>query len=67
MQDNQKDMDAYIEAGSKLLDIRIAPEHRPGVKQFLLLAQDMAKTLDSAPLDETDSALAPVFRLPDPE
>lgn len=67
MQVNQKYMDAYIDASANILNIRIAPEHRPGVKQFLLLAQDMAKTLDSAPLDETDSALAPVFRLPDPE
>ncbi len=61
------ELDAFLEAAAKAADLGIAPEHRPGARRFLTLAASMAAVLDRAPLDEDELALAPVFRLPEPE
>lgn len=58
------DLEAYVDAVSAMLDIGIAEDHRPGVVRFLGLAAEMAAILDSAPLDDDELALAPVFLPP---
>ncbi len=57
--------DAYIDAVSAPIGLRVAAEHRPGVTRFLVLATEMAAVLDGVALDEDDLALAPVFTPPD--
>jgi len=58
------DLEAYVDAVSAMLDIGISEDHRPGVVRFLGLAAEMAAILDSAPLDDDELALAPVFLPP---
>lgn len=60
------DLDAQIDAASALVHLTIAEACRPGVRQFLTLARQMAEVLDAVPLEDDDLALAPVFRLPRP-
>jgi hypothetical protein len=59
------DLDAYITAASAMIGIGIADEHRPGVRTFLQIAQQMAATLDTAPLDGKEFALAAVYLPPE--
>ncbi len=55
------DADALIDATAPLLQLRIAPEHRPGIKLNLKTAGKMAALIEQIPLtDETEPA--PVFR-----
>lgn len=61
------DWDAYITATSAAVGVPVAEAHRPGVARFLALAAEMAATLEAVALDEDELALAPVFRLPEPE
>ena len=48
-------------------ELPIAEAYRPGVARFLELAAEMAAVLEAVDLDDSELALAPVFRLPDPE
>ena len=59
------DIDAHIDAASGMVDLAIPEECRPGVRNFLALAAEMAVTLETMELPDDDFALAPVFRLPD--
>ncbi len=52
----------HLDAMAPVLGLRISEAQRPGVLQFLAIAQRMAAIVDGAPLDETTSELAPVFR-----
>ena len=61
------DWDAYIDVASAAVGVPVAEAHRPGVARFLALAAEMAATLEAVALDEDELALAPVFRLPEPE
>jgi hypothetical protein len=54
-------------AAAAAVGLKLDPAHLPGVTRFLMLAAEMADTLDAAPLDPDDDALAPVLRLPDME
>ena len=58
------DVEAYIAATSKAVGLTVTPEQRAGVVSFVKLAADMANTLEKASLDPSESAHAPVFRLP---
>ena len=60
-----KDIDAYIDAASALIDLEIAPASRPGVRDFLQLAAQAAALLDAVPLDEDELAPAPVYSPPE--
>lgn len=60
------DRDAQIDAASAMVGLPIAEAWRPGVRQFLTLARQMADVLEAVPLEDDDLALAPVFRLPRP-
>jgi hypothetical protein len=59
------DADAYLEAASAAVGLEVAPEHREGVKRFLAIAAEMADALETAPLDEREAALAPVYTPPE--
>jgi hypothetical protein len=60
-----KDIDAYIENASALIEIEIAPEWRPGVRTYLALAKDMSAILEAVPLNEDEFALGPVYLPPE--
>lgn len=65
-QDAAARRDAHIDAVAPLLRLPIAPEHRPGVRTHLAVAEGMAAALDAADLDPEHLALASVFRVPEP-
>jgi len=51
---------AYVDAAAKLIALPIAPEHRPGVIQFMSVVLSAAALVMEFPLpDEVESA--PVF------
>ena len=60
-------LDAWIDAVAPLLELDIAPEHRPAVRGFLKTAQEMARLLEEAPLDDAEFSQAPVYLPPDAE
>lgn len=51
----------HLEAMAQTLGLTITAEQRPGVLQFLALAQAMAEMLRTAPHDDASFELAPVF------
>lgn len=55
------DADAFIDGAAPAVGLSIDPEHREGVKKFLLIAAEMAKTLAEADLDPNEQAHAPVY------
>lgn len=55
------DLDDYIDIASGLIGLEIAHAYRPGVRRFLLVAQEMAELAEAAPLEENEFALAPVY------
>lgn len=57
-------LDTYIAAASTQLGLDIDPAYQDGVRQFYILAMEMADVLDAAPLEPHDAALAPTLRLP---
>ena len=52
---------AYIEEAAALLDLVIAPEHRPGVVENMARLRTMAELVMSLKLPE-ETELGPVFR-----
>jgi hypothetical protein len=66
---SDSELDAAIDAQCALLGLRIAPEHRAGVRQYLQLAAGMAARVMELPLgpsDESGSVFVPVAStLPD--
>jgi hypothetical protein len=55
------DADALIDAAAPLLQLRIAPEHRTGIKLNLKTASKMAALVEQVKLDD-DVEPAPVYR-----
>ncbi|CAN7257980.1 DUF4089 domain-containing protein [Devosia sp. LjRoot16] len=55
------DADALIDAAAPLLQLRIAPEHRVGIKLNLKTASKMAALVEQIKLDD-DAEPAPVYR-----
>jgi hypothetical protein len=55
------DADALIEATAPLLQLQIAPDYRPGVKQNLKTAAKMAALVQQVKLPD-DTEPAPVYR-----
>jgi hypothetical protein len=55
------DADALIDAASPLLQLKIAPEFREGVKQNLKTASKMAVLVEQVKLPD-DAESAPVYR-----
>jgi Protein of unknown function (DUF4089) len=54
------EIEAYVDATAKLIDLPIAPEHRPGVVQFTAGLFEAAALVSELPLpDEVEAA--PVF------
>ena len=55
--------EAYVDAAAAMLDLPLAPEHRPGVLRFFALAADFAAVVEAVPLDahaESAVVFAPV-------
>jgi hypothetical protein len=55
------DADALIDATAPLLQLKIAPEHRAGIKLNLKTASKMAAQIEQMKLDD-DAEPAPVYR-----
>lgn len=58
------DADAHIDAAAQAVGLNVAPEHREGVKRFLLIAAQMRDLLEEAELDPRECAPAPVYTPP---
>ncbi|MET0542722.1 MAG: DUF4089 domain-containing protein [Variovorax sp.] len=43
--------EAYVDAASAALDLKLRPDHRPGVLRFFALAAEMAALIEAVPLD----------------
>jgi hypothetical protein len=54
------DIGAYVDATAQLLQLPIAPEHRPGVLRYFGLASEMAALVNGLPLTAADEP-APAF------
>lgn len=52
----------YLDAMAPALGLTITADQRPGVLQFLAIAQGMAAIVGAAPVDADSLELAPVFR-----
>jgi hypothetical protein len=55
------DAEALIEAAAQMLQLKIAPEYRDGVKNNLKTAAKMAALVEQTKLDD-DAEPAPVYR-----
>ena len=56
-------MEAYVDAASAAIDLKLDDSHRPGVLRYVALAADMAALVDAvelAPHDETAVHFAPI-------
>lgn len=63
MSDNPSfDAERHLDAMAPALGLTITAEQRPGVLQFLAIAERMARLVATCPLDEAELSLAPVFR-----
>ena len=49
-------IEAYVDASSSVLDLKIDSAHRPGVLQFFSLAAGMAAIVEQVPLAPHDEA-----------
>ncbi|MDM0038942.1 DUF4089 domain-containing protein [Variovorax sp. J22G21] len=43
--------EAYVDAAAAALDLKLRPEHRPGVLRYFALAAEMAALVEAVPLD----------------
>ena len=48
--------EAWLDAASAALDLPIAPEHRPGVLHYLVLASRFAAEVEALPLTPHDDS-----------
>ena len=55
------DPDKLIDAMSEFLDLPVEQAYRPGIKQFLKSAQDIAAPLLAIPMDD-EAEPGPVFK-----
>lgn len=58
-------IEAAVDATAALLDLPLAPAHRPGVLHYFALAADMADVVMAVPLQTADESGA-VFRPVEP-
>ena len=42
--------EAYVDAAAAALDLKLRPDHRPGVLRYFALAADFAAVVESVPL-----------------
>jgi len=56
------DPERHLDAMAPALGLTITAGQRPGVLQFLAIAQRMAQIAETCPLDDDALDLAPVFR-----
>ena len=54
----------YIEAAAALVGLPLAVADRKEVARYLAIAAEMARVIEAVPLDQTELAVGPVFRLP---
>ncbi len=47
-------IEAYVDAASTAIGLRLSPEHRPGVLRFFALAAEFAALVEAVPLSERD-------------
>lgn len=48
--------EAWLDAAAAALDLPIAPEHRPGVLRYLVLASGFAAEVEALPLAPLDDS-----------
>lgn len=60
-----RDMDSFIDQTAELIDLPIDDKDREALRNYLEAAQDMAKMLESVPLDQDELAFAPVYQPPE--
>ena len=56
-------MEDYVDAMAALLELPLAPEHRPGVLRYFALAAEMAELVNGLPLavhDDPAEACVPI-------
>jgi 1-carboxybiuret hydrolase subunit AtzG-like len=61
---SDNELDRFVDAAAALNALTIDAACRPGVRQFLQVAREMASTLDAADLDTDELALASVYTPP---
>jgi len=49
-----KQIEACVDAASVALDLRLRPDHRPGVLRYFALAAEFAAVVEAVPLDAHD-------------
>ncbi len=49
-------IDAYVDAASAALGLRLRSDHRPGVVRYFGLAAEFAAIIEAVPLDAHDEA-----------
>lgn len=54
------ELEAYVDATAALLQLPLAPEHRPGVLRYFSLVSEMAALVNGLPLTPADEP-APAF------
>jgi Protein of unknown function (DUF4089) len=59
-------LEAAVDATAALLDLPLAPAHRPGVLRFYALAAEMAQVVLAVPIGRDDESGA-VFRPVEPK
>lgn len=59
-------LEAAVSSAAALLELPLAPEHRPGVLRFYALAAEMAQVVLAVPLGRDDESGA-VFRPIEPK
>ena len=66
MSPDPRSIAAAVDAAAALLELPLAPAHRPGVLRYYALAAQMAEQVLAVPLERDDEA-AGVFRPVGPE
>ncbi|RST50013.1 DUF4089 domain-containing protein [Variovorax sp. MHTC-1] len=49
-----RQIEAYVDAASAALDLKLRPDHRAGVLRYFALAAELAAVVDAVPLNERD-------------
>ena len=60
-------IERYVDAASIALDLRLRPDHRPGVLRFFALAAEFAETVEGVPLDVHDEPAVSFLPVGPPE
>lgn len=65
MPDQADELEQLIDTMSAAVELPIPATCRPGVRNFLAIAQEMATALEAVPLQADELALAPVYTPPE--